>query len=294
MQSQFKDKKVISTLVIPGIVIMLIAIAAPLIISLGLSFVKWTGFGNMKFIGLKNYIRLIQDKVLFKSLINVFILILFTVFVQNTVAFLISVALSNLHGKVSTLFRTIYFIPATLSLVVVTKLWVHIFDPSYGLFNKLLEIIGLGNFTQAWLSNPKTALWAIIWIITWQGFGWALLFYYSGIVTVPQELKEAAIIDGANKATLYTKIIIPYIMPVIQAIIIIDVTSSLKQMEMIYLSTAGGPGNTTQFIALYLYQRAFLYSEFGYGNSISVVFVVLAFALTIFIHRLFAKRIDSL
>jgi raffinose/stachyose/melibiose transport system permease protein len=288
MQSQFKDKKVISALVLPGIIIMLVAIAAPLIISLGLSFVKWSGFGKMKLIGFENYFRLFHDEIFFKSILNVFILIIFTVLVQNTLAFLISVALSNLSDKLSNLFRTIYFIPATLSLVVVTKLWVHIFNPSYGMFNKILSIIGLGNFTHAWLGNPKTALWAVIWIITWQGFGWALLFYYSGIVTVPKELKEAALVDGASKPTLYTKIIIPYIMPVLQAIIIIDVTSSLKQMEMIYLSTAGGPGDTTQFLALYLYQRAFKYSEFGYGNTISVVFVILAFFLTIIIQKFFA------
>jgi len=294
MQSQFKDKRVITALVLPGILIMLIAIAAPLVISLGLSFVKWTGFGKMKLIGLDNYIRLFHDEIFYKSIFNVFVLILFTVLVQNTLAFLISVALSNLTEKLSNLFRTIYFIPATLSLVVVTKLWVHIFNPSYGMFNKILENIGLGNFTHAWLGNPKTALWAVIWIITWQGFGWALLFYYSGIVTVPSELKEAALVDGANRPTLYTKIIIPYIMPVLQAIIIIDVTSSLKQMEMIYLSTAGGPGDTTQFLALYLYQRAFKYSEFGYGNAISVIFVILAFSLTIVIQKIFAKRIESL
>lgn len=294
MQSQFKDKKVIAALVLPGIIVMLMAIAAPLIISFGLSFVKWTGFGKMKFVHFDNYIRIFHDNIFYTSIINVFLLIIVTVCIQNVFAFLIAVALGNLQERLSTTLRTIYFIPATLSLVVVAKLWVHIFNPSYGMLNKLLTVVGLGDFTQAWLGNPKTAIWAIIWIVIWQGFGWALLFYYSGIVTVPKELKEAAIVDGANKRKLYTSIIIPYILPVIQAIIIIDVTSSLKQMEIIYLSTAGGPGNSTQFIALYLYQRAFLYSEFGYGNAISVVLVILAFLLTVFIQKIFAKRTENL
>ncbi len=294
MRSKFEDKKVISLLVLPGLIIMLIAIAAPIIISFGLSFVKWTGFGKMRFIGGENYLRLLKDPIFFKSIRNVFVLIFITVVFQNTLAFIIAMSLTTLKQRLSNLFRTIYFIPATLSLVVVTKLWVNIFNPSYGLLNKILATIGLESLEHAWLGDTATALGSVIWIIVWQGFGWALLFYYSGIVTVPNELREAAEIDGANKFTLYTRVIIPYIMPIVQSIIIIDVTSSLKQMEMIYLSTAGGPGDTTQFIALYLYQRAFKYSEYGYGNAISVIFVILAFVLTMLIQRYFRKRTDYL
>ncbi|MGD1822563.1 MAG: carbohydrate ABC transporter permease [Pleomorphochaeta sp.] len=294
MQSKFKDKKVITFLVLPGILIMLLAIATPIIISFGLSFVKWTGFGKMKPIGFDNYLRLLKDPIFFKSIRNVFVLIFVTVVFQNTFAFILAMYLTSLKQKLSNVLRTIYFIPATLSLVVVTKLWVNIFNPSYGLLNKLLASIGLENLQHAWIGDTSTALGSVIWIIVWQGFGWALLFYYSGIVTVPEELKEAAQIDGANKLTLYSRVIIPYIMPIVQSIIIIDVTSSLKQMEMIYLSTAGGPGDTTQFIALYLYQRAFKYSEYGYGNAISVIFVILAFVLTILIQKFFEKRTDYL
>jgi len=248
----------------------------------------------MRFIGADNYLRLLKDPIFFKSIRNVFVLIFITVVFQNTLAFIIAMSLTTLKQRLSNLFRTIYFIPATLSLVVVTKLWVNIFNPSYGLLNKILASIGLEALEHAWLGDTATALGSVIWIIVWQGFGWALLFYYSGIVTVPNELREAAEIDGANKYTFYTRIIIPYIMPIVQSIIIIDVTSSLKQMEMIYLSTAGGPGDTTQFIALYLYQRAFKYSEYGYGNAISVIFVILAFALTMLIQKYFRKKTDYL
>jgi raffinose/stachyose/melibiose transport system permease protein len=99
--------------------------------------------------------------------------------------------------------------------------------------------------------------------MVWQGFGWALLFYYSGLMTVPKELEEAATVDGANRFQLYTKIILPYMLPVIQSVIVIDVISSLKQMEMVYLSTEGGPGDLTQFIAVYLYQKAFATANMG-------------------------------
>jgi raffinose/stachyose/melibiose transport system permease protein len=112
-------------------------------------------------------------------------------------------------------------------------------------------------------------------------------------MTVPKDLQEAAVVDGANKLQVLLKVTLPSMLPVIQSIIIIDVISSLKQMEMIYLSTEGGPGGTTQFLAVYLYLRAFKYGEYGYGNAISVLFVILAILATIVIQRLFRKSLDN-
>jgi raffinose/stachyose/melibiose transport system permease protein len=137
----------------------------------------------------------------------------------------------------------------------------------------------------SWLSDPHTALWAVLWIIVWQGFGWALLFYYAGLMTVPREIEEAARIDGASWLQTYTRVVIPYLAPVISAVIVIDVVSSMKQMELIYLSTAGGPGQLTQFLGVYLYQKAFVAGEYGYGNALSVLFVIVSVALTLIVQR---------
>ena len=293
MKSYFSDKKTIAWLVVPGLAIMLFAIAIPLIISLGLSFVKWTGFGPMKFIWFDNYTRLIKDGLFWRSLYNVLLLILVTVFVQNVFAFCVASLLTRLSQQTSQSLRTIYFIPAPLSLVVVTKLWVSIFHPSYGMLNKIIHMIGFREFEMAWLANTKTAIWAVIWIIIWQGFGWAVLFFYGGLMTVPKELEEAAVVDGAGKLQLQLHVVLPTMLPVIQSIIIIDVISSLKQMEMIYLSTEGGPGGTTQFLAVYLYLRAFKYGEYGYGNAISVLFVLIAVCMTVLIQRVFRKSLEQ-
>ena len=294
MNSLFSNKKVIALLVLPGLLVMLFAIAIPLVISLGLSFVKWGGFGRMRFIGIENYARLVVDATFWRSLCNVLLLIVVTVFIQNVGAFIVASILTKISEGTSRILRTVYFIPATLSLVVVTRLWVSIFHPTYGVFNKLLHLVGCDGLARAWLGDPATAIWAVIWIMIWQGFGWALLFFYGGLMTVPKELEEAAIVDGANKRQLYSNVVLPYMMPVLQSIIIIDVISSLKQMEMIYLSTEGGPGNSTQFIALYLYQRAFKYSEYGYGNAISVLFVIIAVVMTVAIQRMFRKSVEQI
>ena len=293
MKNLFGDKGAIAILAVPGLAIMLFAIAIPLVISLILSFMQWTGFGTMKFIGINNYARLIKDDHFWRSLYNVSLLIIITIFFQNIYAFFIASLLVKLSTKISSFLRTIYFIPATLSLVVVTKLWVGIFHPTYGMFNAIIRLLGFPDFEMAWLGNPKTAIWAIIWIMVWQGFGWALLFFYSGLLTVPRELEEAAVVDGANRFQIQRYVVLPAMLPVIQSIIIIDVISSLKQMEIVYLSTEGGPGGTTQFLAVYLYQRAFISSEYGYGNAISVLFVIIAVVITILIQHIFRKSLEQ-
>jgi len=293
VKNLFSDKKTIAVLVLPGLSVMLFAIAIPLFISVGLSFVEWIGFGPMKFIKFDNYARLMKDDLFWRSLYNVCLLILVTVFIQNVFAFFIASILTKFSQRTSQALRTIYFIPATLSLVVVTKLWVNIFHPSFGMLNKIIHMAGFPDFEVSWLGNPKTAIWAVIWIMIWQGFGWALLFFFGGFMTIPKELEEAAIVDGANKFQQLRRVTLPLMMPVIQSIVIIDVISSLKQMEMVYLSTEGGPGGTTQFLAVYLYQRAFRYREYGYGNAISVLFVLLAILLTLLIQRMFKKSLEN-
>ena len=292
MRSYFSNKKTVAALVAPGLGIMLFAIAIPLVISLYLSLFRWTGFGPMSFIGGENYVRLSKDGLFWRSLLNVFLLIVVTIGIQNVFAFFIASLLKKLSDNVSQALRTILFIPATLSLVVVTRLWVNIYHPSYGMLNRIIQHLGFSSFEIAWLGNPRTAIWAVIWIMIWQGFGWALLFLYGGLMTVPKELEEAALVDGANKLQLQRFVVLPSMMPVIQSVVIIGVISSFKQMEMVFLSTEGGPGGTTQFLANYLYLRAFKFGEYGYGNAISVIVVLLAVFITILIQRVFKKSME--
>jgi raffinose/stachyose/melibiose transport system permease protein len=293
VKSYFSNKKTIAVLVAPGIGIMLFAIAIPLVISFYLSLFRWTGFGPMTFIGFHNYVRLASDQVFWRSLYNVFLLIVVTIGIQNVFAFFIASLLKKLTSRMSHILRTIFFIPATLSLVVVTRLWVIIYHPTFGMLNRFIQFLGFTNFELAWLGNPRTAIWAVIWIMIWQGFGWALLFLYGGLMTVPKELEEAALVDGVNKLQMQRFVVLPSMMPVVQSVVIISVISSFKQMEMIYLSTEGGPGGTTQFLANYLYLRAFKFGEYGYGNAISVLVVLIAIFATILIQRVFKRSLEN-
>ena len=291
MTNLFTNKRTVLALVGPGVLVMLFAIVAPILLSAYYSLTDWSGFGAKTFIGLENYKEvLFKDPVFWKSLYNALLLLLVTIFVQNVLAFILAAVLKKLTDGLSLFLRTIYFIPAILTVVVITKLWVNVLNPNFGLLNKLLDLLHLDMLSHTWLSDPSTALGSVIFITVWHGFGWALLFYYSGLTTVPEELHEAAIVDGANAWQRYTSIIIPHMLPVISSVIIIDITSCLKQMEIPMLATGGGPGSETQFVALHLYQQAFRFSRYGYGNAISIVFVVVALTLTVLANKYIARE----
>jgi raffinose/stachyose/melibiose transport system permease protein len=285
-RSIFSRPAAIAALVSPAIAVMLFAIVAPISLSVYYSLTDWSGFGPAKMVGLANFRQILfHDPIFWRSLLNALLLTVVTLAVQNPVAFFVAAMLRKLPVRTSRPYRTMYFVPAVLSLVVITKLWVNIFSPTFGLLNKLLTAVGLKVITTAWLTNVHTAIWAVIFIVIWQGFGWALLFYFAGLTTVPRELEEAAMIDGASGLSLYGRIIVPYLLPVIRAVAVIGIISCLKQMEIVYLSTNGAPGDTTQFIANYVYIRAFTYSQYGYGNALSVLFVLIAVALTVLTQR---------
>ena len=286
MRGPFQNKAVVASLVLPGIAVMVFSMLVPLCFSLYFSLTNWAGFGAYRRVGLENYVDIVTNNPVFwRSLWNTLLLMVVTIFIQNPIAFALAAVLAHVSQKLSRILRTIYFVPAVLSLVVVAKLWVNLFNPTYGLVNKLLAAVGLKALAVSWLSNPHTAIWAVIWIIIWQGFGWALLFYYAGLMTVPRDIEEAARVDGASWLQTYVYIVIPYLYPAIAAVIVIDVISTMRQMDLIFFSTGGGPGTLTQFVSVYLYQKAFVSGEYGYGNALSVLFVAIAVGLTLLVQR---------
>jgi raffinose/stachyose/melibiose transport system permease protein len=297
VKGPFHNKPVVAALVLPGVAVLVFAIVVPLCFSVYFSFTNRSLLGSFKYVGLENYREILgvtfdglkptaQDPTFWRSLWNALLLMVVTIFVQNPIAFALAAALSHINEKASQVLRTIYFVPAVLSLVIIAKLWVSIFNPNFGILNKLLVLAGLKAWAVAWLSNPHTAIWAVLWIIIWQGFGWALLFYYAGLMTVPKEIEEAARMDGASWFQTYARVIVPYLFPVISAVIVIDVISCMKQMELILFTTEGGPGHLTQFVGVYLYQKAFVADQYGYGNALSVLFVIVSVGLTLLVQRL--------
>ncbi|AEE15771.1 carbohydrate ABC transporter permease [Treponema brennaborense] len=292
MNSVLSDKRYIFWLVFPGFSIFAFAVLLPVAVSFFFGLTDWTGMGAMRIIGFKNYVELLtKDGVFYRSLLHAVILALATVCLQHPVALLFAYLISRSAGKFEKFFRAVFFVPCVISVVVTSKMWVSVYEPTYGLLNKILAVFGVS--AQQWLGDPKLVLLSVIFIVMWQGFGWAMLIYYAGIKGLSSEIFEAAAVDGANKWTLLTKISLPMLLPVVSVNVTLAVVSSLKQMETVYLTTNGGPGNMSQFLANYLYIQAFSSYRYGYGNAISVVFVAFCLLITLVMNRMFKKGLQN-
>lgn len=288
MKKLYSNKMVIFSLVLPGLLLFVFAILAPICLSVYYGFTDYSGMGAINFIGIENYKTLLHDSTFWLSLRNSLLLAIGFVFIQHPLALITAAILDKLGGKGENFFRCVYFIPNVISVAVIAYLWKFIYNPDFGLLNKITAAFG-GKGDTVWLSEDK-AIWAVLVVLIWHGFGWGMLIYYTGIKNIDPVLYEAAAIDGANQRTTFLRITLPLMKPVIQVNVTMACISALKQMETIYLLTNGGPGNSTQFTANYLYQQAFKAFKYGYGNAIGVVFIIICLISTVLLNKIFAEH----
>lgn len=288
MKKLYSNKIVIISLVLPGLLLFLFAIFAPICLSIYYGFTDYSGMGTYEFIGIENYKTLMTDKAFWMSLRNSLLLAIGFICIQHPLALIVAAVLDKLGGKAENFFRCVYFIPNVISVAVIAYLWKFIYNPDFGLLNNIIKMFG-GKGNINWFSND-TAIWAVLIVLIWHGFGWGMLIYYTGIKNIDPVLYEAAAIDGANQKTTFLKITLPLMKPVIQVNVTMAVISALKQMETVYLLTNGGPGNSTQFAANYLYQQAFKAFKYGYGNAIGVVFIIICLIVTVVLNKIFEER----
>ena len=229
-----------------------------------------------------------HDKAFAISLRNSLLLAIGFICVQHPLAMIVAAVLDKLGGKGENFFRCVYFIPNVISVAVIAYLWKFIYNPDFGLLNNIIKAFG-GKGDINWFSTD-TAIWSVLIVLIWHGFGWGMLIYYTGIKNIDPTLYEAAAIDGASQTQTFLRITLPLMKPVIQVNVTMAVISALKQMETVYLLTNGGPGNSTQFAANYLYQQAFKAFKYGYGNAIGVVFIIICLIVTVLLNKIFEDK----
>lgn len=288
MKKLYGNKLVILSLVLPGLLLFVFAILAPICLSVYYGFTDYSGMGTADFIGLANYKELLYDKAFAISLRNSLLLAIGFICVQHPLAMIVAAVLDKLGGKGKNFFRCVYFIPNVISVAVIAYLWKFIYNPDFGLLNNIIKAFG-GKGDINWFSTD-TAIWSVLIVLIWHGFGWGMLIYYTGIKNIDPTLYEAAAIDGASQTQTFLRITLPLMKPVIQVNVTMAVISALKQMETVYLLTNGGPGNSTQFAANYLYQQAFKAFKYGYGNAIGVVFIIICLIVTVLLNKIFEDK----
>ncbi|MCR5585431.1 MAG: sugar ABC transporter permease [Lachnospiraceae bacterium] len=288
MNKVYGNKAAAFTLVLPGVLVFLFAVLAPICLSVYYGFTDYSGMGKEVWIGLENYKELMRDRNFGRSLVNSLLLALGFICIQHPLAILTAAVLDKLRGKAEGVFRCIYFIPNVISVAVIAYLWKFIYNPDFGLLNNVLKAFGY-KVQINWLSQ-QNAILSVLLVLIWHGFGWGMLIYYTGIKNIDPVLYEAASIDGAGWWKTFFKITLPLMKPVIQINVTMAVISALKQMETVYLLTKGGPNNATQFAANYLYQQAFKAFRYGYGNAIGVVFIVICVLTTVVLNKVFKDK----
>lgn len=222
------------------------------------------------------------------SLRNSLLLAIGFICIQHPLAIITAALLDRMGKRAEGFFRTVYFLPNVISVAVIAYMWKFIYNPNFGLLNKMASALGFSGKTN-WLGSGM-AIWSVLIVLIWHGFGWGMLIYYTGIKNIDPVLYEAAAIDGADNKQTFLKITFPLMMPVIKINVTLAIISALKQMETVYLLTNGGPGNETQFLANYLYKQAFSSFRYGYGNSISVIFVIVCILATQVLNKIFPKE----
>jgi len=293
MNKALSNKREVIFLVAPGVLIFFLIILFPILFSVYLGMTDSRG-GDLNFVGFLNFKDILfNDPVFYKALMNSLLIGLGYILIQHPFCLLIALILDKIKGRFEKFFRAVFFIPSIISVVVTTRMWTLMYNPQWGVINEFLRFIGLEEYTQAWLGDPNLAFPCVLVMTIWIGFGFGMLLYYAGIKAIPEELYEAAKIDGANTFIMHMKITLPMLTPVIAVNTTLAMINGLKQMEIVYLTTLGGPARATEVVANYLYIEAFRSFKYGYANAISVIFVIVCLIITLIMTKLIRKDIGT-
>lgn len=264
----------------PALIMISLFVFVPIIGSLPLMFYDYSVLGETKFIGLDNFVRAFHDREFFIAIFNSIVFVVVVPIIQ-----ILSILLALLvNRKISgiSLFRTLFYIPVITSMVAVSIIWGFLFDPS-GIINTALMNAGIINQPLGFLGDGKTAMLCIMFITVWQGLGYYMMLYLAGLQSVPKELEEAAIVDGANRIQTLLKVKMPMLKPYIWFCSLNSIISAVGVFDVVYVLTTGGPNNATLVINYYSYVKAFKDFQFGYAAAVGTVQAVITCVLSIII-----------
>lgn len=274
---------------VPAILLLLVFMYYPIINNFIYSFLKWDLFkGTKTFIGLKNYSDLLHDGAFFVALMNNIRYVLISLFFQVGVALIFAAVIEQFRYKfVAAFYRTVLFIPTLISLTVIGLLFSFVYKTD-GLLNSFLQVIGLGHLTKGWLGNADTAIYSVIAVSQWKSIGYTMMLLCVAIQRIPNEIYEAAIIDGATKLRRFKDVTVPLISDMIAISVVINISGGLLVFNEIYVMTNGGPYGSSEVLSTLMYKNAFVHGKVGYASAIAIVILLLSvffFALQSLIER---------
>ena len=265
--------------ILPTYIGFAIFILYPLIESMRISFQEFSLLRGSTYIGFDNYAQMFSDSRLRISYINTIIFTLFAVFFNAGIGLILAVMLNRrLPTLMRNLYRSIFFFPVLIAHTYIAVIWRFLYQQDTGVINYYLGVFGVDPIP--WLSNAHWAMAAIIILDVWKNTGFAMLVFLAGLQSIPHEYYEAAQLDGANERQLFFRITIPLLSPTIFFILVIFMIGALQVFDTIIVLTAGGPGDATRSVVLYIYEIAFRTFNMGYAAAVSMTLFAIILALT--------------
>ena len=271
----------------PALLVFIGFVIVPVVLAAVYSFFNWNGLGPLeRFIGLDNYARAFGDPLFLKSIGNNFTIVVLSLLIQGPIAIMVALLLNRrMRGR--TFIRAAIFVPYVLSEVIAGLSWKLLLSPRGGV-NAFLESIGLGELAQPWLANPDIALWVMFGILSWKYLGFAILIMLAGLQGVPDELSEAAAIDGASWWKIQWHITIPLLGPTIRIWAFLSIIGALQLFDMVWVTTKGGPVGATSTMATYMIQYG--QGNPGYGSAVAVILFLISLIIALLYQRHAMRR----
>jgi raffinose/stachyose/melibiose transport system permease protein len=278
--------------VLPTAVLLVIFVMFSVFQTVRIGFNKWDGLmPRMDFVGLSNYFRMFGMPQFQRAVINNFIWAGMHLLFACGTGFILAFLISRLRtGK--TAFRTLLFLPNIIALTLSAIMWSQIYNPSFGILNRLLNSIGLGVLAKQWLADPGIAIYAIAVASCWQAYGYYMVLFLAGLQGIDVSLYEAALIDGANAFRQFVHVTIPGLRNVLTFVFSMAIINGLKGFATVWTMTQGGPEYSTYLLSLFVYKKAFSEYDFGIAASAAVVLGIMVMVITL-LFNVIRDRIEN-
>ncbi|MEV6405564.1 sugar ABC transporter permease [Streptomyces bobili] len=275
---------------VPALVLFGVLVLLPMLFALYASFFRWGGFGMPEnYIGVENFTRLLDDPVFVGDLWRCLVLVLFSLVIQLPFALALAVALNQrIRGRA--VYRMLFFAPYILSEAITGVLFAMIFAPDQGLADHMLGAVGLDGLGGEWFADPSTVMATLFLVMTWKFFGFHMMLYLAGLQSIPAELTEAALIDGAGPWQRFRHVTLPLLAPTLRISVFLSIIGSVQLFDLVWVTTAGGPDHHSETMAVTMFQYGFKRYQVGYASAISVAMFVISLVFALAYQRFVLRR----
>ncbi|WP_344106618.1 sugar ABC transporter permease [Myceligenerans crystallogenes] len=289
-RSQLRKRLEIVFFVAPALLLFLMFVLVPMATAVQMSVYKWKGIGPLvDFVGLKNYVTVLTSEAFTEALVHNLIVVVLSIAIQLPLGLAIALLLNReMWGQ--GILRTIIFVPYVLAEVVAGVIWAQLLVPEYGVLDAISAAIGLPTPEQGWLGDSELALGTVMVVLTWKYLGLAVILFLAGLQGVPEELYEAAKLDGASWWQVQRRIAIPLLGPTLRTWAFLSMIGSLQLFDMVWILTRGGPANATSTMATFLITEGTERNNFGTAGAASVILFVIALTMAVLYQQLIMRQ----